>query len=101
MVCHCSLAGTSACRSCANNPFAGFRIDTVYVTDKILVTGRRTNADRIRAMTDEELANLINRIEPKFCHDGWDYMIGCDEDKDCVMCWLDWLRQEVDNEDQT
>lgn len=58
---------------------------------------RITNADRIRAMTDEELANLINRIEPKFCHDGWDYMIGCDEDKDCVMCWLDWLKQEVED----
>ena len=56
-----------------------------------------SNGDRIRAMTDEELANLINRIEPKFCHDGWDYMIGCDEDKDCVICWLDWLKQEVDD----
>lgn len=63
-----------------------------------VVIKQQTNADRIRAMTDEELANLINRIEPKFCHDGWDYMIGCDEDKDCVMCWLDWLRQEVDDE---
>lgn len=56
-----------------------------------------TNADRIRAMTDEELAELLNRMEPKFCHAGFDYMIGCLEDKDCVVCWLDWLKQEVDD----
>lgn len=54
-----------------------------------------TNADRIRAMTDEEMAELLNRMEPKFCHAGFDYMIGCLEDKDCVVCWLDWLKQEV------
>ena len=37
-----------------------------------------TNADRIRAMTDEELAYFMANIEP------------CRE-----SAWLDWLKQEV------
>lgn len=47
-----------------------------------------TNGDRIRAMTDKELALLMGfeccpesrKFEP------------CDEAK-CYECWLDWLRQ--------
>ena len=48
-----------------------------------------TNADRIRAMTDEELAKIIvcqnNRLGDD-CFGG-----NCDE------CTLDWLKQEVDD----
>jgi hypothetical protein len=40
-----------------------------------------TNADRIRAMTDEELAYFMANIEP------------CRE-----SAWLEWLRQEAKNE---
>lgn len=50
-----------------------------------------TNADRIRSMTDEELA-------VEMCAKG-----GCphdcetpdDMDTDCLQCWLDWLKEEV------
>lgn len=46
----------------------------------------RTNGDRIRAMTDEELAIwIVKRTE------GWG-MPECDL---YVQSWLDWLRQEV------
>ena len=53
----------------------------------------QTNSDRIRMMTDEELARFI--------------FIGCDGRKcietdesesiphQCERCWLDWLKQEV------
>lgn len=57
----------------------------------------QTNADRIRAMTDEELARTL--------------AIGCDETRECPTicapiypydevvescekCWLEWLREE-------
>ena len=47
-----------------------------------------TNADRIRAMTDEEMAHTIN-----------DYFMGCPpvdcEDGGCEQCWLGWLKQEA------
>ena len=51
----------------------------------------QTNADRIRSMTDEELAKIIGDkcICPptsecaKFCGD-------------CVACWLEWLQQPAE-----
>lgn len=54
-----------------------------------------TNADKIRAMTDdEELA--------KFLFDAWYDEKWCDEDcicdpsSYCISCWLDWLQQEAE-----
>lgn len=54
-----------------------------------------TNADRIRAMTDEELAEMFdeyskrNDVCPKFgaysCHG-----------ENCFACWLDWLKSPVE-----
>lgn len=50
-----------------------------------------TNADRIRSMTDEELAEFIgddamHGICPNNCQD--------DLDRPCRVCALDWLKQE-------
>ena len=56
---------------------------------------KKTNADRIRAMTDDELADMFDKevsggvICPpnhthKYCAAG-----------DCQKCWLDWLKQEA------
>lgn len=50
-----------------------------------------TNADRIRAMTDEELADFIVESDAKIkgtCHTG-----RCGEDETCVGCALKWLKQ--------
>ena len=57
---------------------------------------KRTKADRIRAMTDEELAEWINDLFYGFL----DNPGRCEEcvfdsiDR-CTQCWLEWLRQEV------
>ena len=51
-----------------------------------------TNADRIRAMSDEELAEWLSDM-----HDA----VTCpnngaiDCNPSCKRCWLDWLKQEV------
>ena len=105
-VCCCSLAGTAACQHCRNNPFAtdvwtnttettgtGDYVRTFMVNPKI----NKTNADRVRSMTDEELAVL--------CESGCPPRRGCpdltkeDVDKSyhelCQKCWLDWLKEEV------
>lgn len=52
-----------------------------------------TNADRIRAMTDEELASFLYHSwnNASWCNGG------CDGECSCEPCWLDWLKQEVDN----
>ena len=48
-----------------------------------------TNADRIRQMTDEELADWIAQYERCVEHKR-----KCDSQ--CYLCWLDWLKQEAD-----
>lgn len=48
----------------------------------------KTNADRLRSMTDEELARFLGVSDacppsnPECEHE-------------CYLCWLDWLREEV------
>lgn len=58
-----------------------------------------TNADRIRAMTDEELAEFLfqdgdcppERMYPDSCPDCGRVTL-----KVCHNCWLDWLKQEAE-----
>lgn len=45
-----------------------------------------TNADRIRAMTDEELAENFETLCPSY---NWTLALN-------GMTWLEWLKQEVD-----
>lgn len=69
-------------------------LEVQEVCRKVIEHGKpRTNADRIRKMSDEELARFIFR--------------GCDGRKcvepgdnesiphQCERCWLEWLQQEV------
>lgn len=54
-----------------------------------------TNADRIRAMSDEELANFIpDWIYTKACKCNEHEFIGCDNQ--CEKCVLDWLKQPAE-----
>lgn len=54
-----------------------------------------TNADRIRAMTDEELAKwMANKVECQYCSVRSEW---CTESEaSCRTNWLDWLKQEVE-----
>lgn len=50
-----------------------------------------TNADRIRSMTDEELAEILN------CHNFCARNFDCENGKrPCQECNLDWLKQEAE-----
>lgn len=50
-----------------------------------------TNADRIRAMSDEELAVMLNdAVCPIVQSDE-----ACEFFGNCVNCWLHWLKQPV------
>lgn len=55
-----------------------------------------TNADRIRAMTDEELAEFLNSTE--VCDN--QPLIKCRTASNgkCIACTLDWLKQPVEVE---
>lgn len=60
-----------------------------------------TNADRIRSMTDEELAHFIDEFwsapwcpdEPPIDSETKECMM---HEGKCEMCILDWLKQEAD-----
>lgn len=53
---------------------------------------KKTNGDRIRAMTDEKLASLFS----DFRHEHWcpPNAGNCAEYR--TDCWLDWLKQEAE-----
>ena len=56
-----------------------------------------TNGDRIRQMSDEELAEFIANDVVDCCNCKHPRN-GCTEnDETCADCWLDWLKQEADN----
>lgn len=51
----------------------------------------QTNADRIRTMTDEELAEYFSALT---CFPEANKDI-CKGVANCELCWLEWLKQEV------
>jgi len=64
-----------------------------------------TNADRIRGMNDEEMANMLYSFEdlkmPNYCQrkKECDDMLDADIDipaGKCIRCLLDWLRQPAE-----
>jgi hypothetical protein len=71
-----------------------FPLNTCENCDDYHSRNRRTQGDRIRAMTDEELAMALpfQQCPP---HEGkctFSAMIA----NYCDQCWLDWLRQEAE-----
>ena len=59
---------------------------------------KQTNADRIRAMTDEELAVVIAwpyLASPPWCSEHTTCPYISEDPTPCDKCALDWLKQEV------
>lgn len=56
------------------------------------IANPETNADRIRAMSDEEMAEFLFYA---WNNASWCSSKPCPEDQSCEPCWLDWLQQEV------
>ena len=53
-----------------------------------------TNADRIRSMSDEELAEWLDKLITH-CNDG--PCFNCFMQKACLTSMLDWLKQEAND----
>ena len=69
--------------------------DHLWLIPKRLKIGLKTNADRIRAMSDEELAKSIARIA--MCVDCKIKNPTCTLPiSNCEKSWLEWLKQEAD-----
>lgn len=51
-----------------------------------------TRADKIRSMSDKELAEFLQTVgDIDSCHYP---QANCSKDNGCIECLLDWLRQE-------
>ena len=50
-----------------------------------------SNADRIRAMNDEELARMLNRAD---CPPN----TSCNDGQRCIKCWMEWLQQPAEED---
>lgn len=59
-----------------------------------LIANPKTNADRIRSMSDEELAEKFFLFP---CVHVLDDKVICKDDG-CKKCWMRWLREECKNE---
>ena len=69
----------------------GYKVDECDYKDCPCRTEPITNADRIRAMSDEELAEII--ACPKGLFDRMDCF---DDNRDCKHCALEWLKQHAE-----
>ena len=81
------------CKYCFNDPVThNCQKELCGVCEMETETAKRkmTNADRIRAMTDEELSETIKCPYP-----GLECLHVNDDNYPCSKCKLDWLKQEV------
>lgn len=88
------------CRICDFNIDGVCKLDGGYIP-KIGCAGGKvkimTNADCIRAMSDEELADWFADMNKSsaFCPNDGE---GIDCQDDCEKCWFDWLKEEAKGE---
>ena len=97
-------------KSCGNKTASGYCATTICINPLYSNIGTAqygqgvqkriiTNADKIRSMTDEELAEFLYNIwkeqdtfSKEVCERCGDTDIGCQPN-----CWLDWLKQEAED----
>ena len=74
----------------------GYKVDECDYKDCPWRTEPITNADRIRAMSDEELAEFIDRCEMNDIDYAKTFCDLCNGQYECDQCRLDWLQQPAE-----
>ena len=77
------------CEKVIDSPDQDMQRDCQYFCEK-------TNADRIRAMSDEELADFIDRCEMSDIDYAKTFCDLCNGQYECDQCRLDWLKQPAE-----
>ena len=76
--------------------------EQIYNTDEFQPYQIKTNADSIRAMSDEELADWLKDLRYSWtCVPRQNGNRCAVFNDDCLACWLDWLQSLVDGGDAT
>ena len=88
-----------SCNSCIGRTLCGEPGDVALnCVDRIF--SQKTNADRIRAMSDEELAEIFTRYAYE-AHGKWygpDQKTYWSESKYALGAWVGWLRQPAEED---
>ena len=88
------------CKNCRSRCIhAGEDRDFVCVNGvscKITTGKSQTNAQKIRAMSDEELAEFIDRCEMNDIDYAKTFCDLCNGQYECDQCRLDWLKQPAE-----
>lgn len=86
-----------SCENCGNQKCKNMMVAVLYdaclKSDYERFWQPQTNADRIRAMSDEELARFIARQAGRYC----DYKDPEEEEYERILPWLKSPVEEVDN----
>ena len=80
----------SGCKNCPVKPCETLYRGSICLSrrHKLGLCNPMTNADRIRAMSDEELARFFIGDSPNYCHPGLRL-----DGETCIGCFLKWLQQ--------
>ena len=70
----------------------GYKVDECNYKECHYRTEPITNADKIRAMSDEELSTFMN------CNGCPPNNEGCNDGQKCSVCWLEWLQKPAEEE---
>ena len=79
------------CKAGKNMDRSGMRLESCDGCEEYHSRGKRTNADKIRTMTNEELAETITKDWCSIVCPGGSFFC----DGDCVTKITEWLKQEV------
>lgn len=74
----------------------GYKVDECDYKDCPYRTEPMTNADRIRAMSDKELADFIDKCEMNDIDYAKTFCDLCNGQYECDQCRLDWLKQPAE-----
>lgn len=88
--CTIAPAGTAERRM---NMLSGAKVTKELLNALDNVKKQQTNAQKIRSMTDEELAKILG--DKCICPPTGDCPKMCG---DCDICWLEWLQQPAEEE---
>ena len=84
-----------SCKNCKLNPECKRVWKNYEPTNCVCYTPIKTNADGVRNMETEALANFIHNATQEGCPPGRDWTEACVIEEDCPKCWLSWLSEEV------
>ena len=90
------------CGSCIGKTLCGEPEDTALVCVDRVIGKPMTNADRIRAMNDEELAGFLMKLmhnNVQCFGEGMFPYHPCPQEQNCKQCGLDWLQQPAEEDD--